>query len=109
MRSEGELPFYGEVVWLTADQGGRESGPPATPDGHDYAATAFVPPARLDDGLASFVLRVADRAAWRSHAQAGWLIVDNEGHQRVESGSVVVLTEGTRAVAYFHAQVVDEA
>ena len=108
MRLDGVLPFRGEVVWLTAEQGGRSSGPPPTPDHQDYAATAYVPPATLDDGLASFVLRVADRSAWRSEAEAAWLGSENEGVHWVRQGSVAVVTEGSRPVAYFHVrEVVD--
>lgn len=101
MRLPGPLPFRGEVIWLTAEQGGRRSGPPPTPEDQDYAATAFVPPASVQDGLASFVLRVSDRSAWRSAAEGAWLVVENEGRQRVDAGSIVVVTEGARPVAYF--------
>ena len=55
---QGHLPFEGEVVWLTPEQGGRSSGPPPTPAEQDYAATAFVPPRTVHTGLASFVMRV---------------------------------------------------
>jgi hypothetical protein len=41
---ERPLPFQGRVLWLTPQLGGRRSGPPATPAGDGYAATAFVPP-----------------------------------------------------------------
>jgi hypothetical protein len=102
VRIDGELPFQGEVVWLTRDQGGRSTGPPPTPPDQDYAATAYVPPASASDGLASFVIRVADRAAWRSTAAATWLVVENQGLHRVEPGTVVIVTEGSRPVAYFH-------
>jgi hypothetical protein len=102
VRLDGKLPFRGEVVWLTSEQGGRSSGPPPTPVGEDYAATAYVPPASSSDGLASIVLRVVDRNAWRSAATAGWLVAGNDGLQHVETGSVVVVTEGSRPVAYFH-------
>ncbi len=102
MRIDGDLPLRGEVVWLTHDQGGRSTGPPLTPPDQDYAATAYVPPATASDGLASFVIRAADRRAWRSVATASWLVVDNEGIQRVEPGTVVIVTEGSHRVAYFH-------
>jgi hypothetical protein len=65
MRIEGRLPLTGEIVWLTPEQGGRASGPPATPEDHDYAATAFVPPSTATTGLASFVVRVHDRTTSR--------------------------------------------
>jgi hypothetical protein len=99
VRLDGELPFRGEVVWLTSEQGGRSSGPPPTPAGADFAATAYVPPASASDGLASIVLRVEDRRAWRSAATARWLVVGDHGLQHVEPGSVVVGTEGSRPVA----------
>jgi hypothetical protein len=102
VRIDGELPFRGEVVWLTPEQGGRSTGPPPTPSMQDYAATAYVPPASGSGALASFVLRIADRTAWRSAATAGWLVAENAGQQSVEPGSVVVVTEGLRPVAYFH-------
>jgi hypothetical protein len=44
VRYQGHLPFEGEVIWLTPEQGGRNSGPPPTPREQDCAATAFVPP-----------------------------------------------------------------
>ena len=69
------LPFLGRIVWLTADQGGRPSGPPATPVDRDYATTAFVPPHTVETGLASFVLRVKDPGDWTSAARAGWLVL----------------------------------
>jgi hypothetical protein len=100
VRYHGHLAFEGEIAWLTPDQGGRASGPP-TPRGQDYAATAFVPPHTVQSGLASFVVRVEDRTAWRSRAFAGWLLVDNSGDQAVAPGTVIVVTEGPRPVAFF--------
>lgn len=107
MRLRAELPFHGYVTWLTAEQGGRDTGPPTTPEDQDFAATGFVPPSTLDVGLASFVLRAKDRSAWVSEADASWLVVPNEGLQEVRPGSVVVVTEGSRPVAYFHVRTVD--
>lgn len=103
MRYQGHLPFAGEVVWLTPQQGGRSSGPPPTPAEQDYAAIAFVPPQTVQTGLASFVMRVEDRTAWRSRAFAGWLLVANSGEQEVGPGTVIVVTEGARSVAFFRA------
>jgi hypothetical protein len=100
VRNHGHLPFEGEVIWLTPEQGGRASGPPPTPREQDYAATAFVPPHTVQGGLASFVVRVEDRMAWRSRAFAGWLLVDSAGDQAVVPGTVIVVTEGPRAVAF---------
>jgi hypothetical protein len=101
VRYRGHLPFEGEIIWLTPEQGGRASGPPPTPRGQDYAATAFVPPHTERSGLASFVVRVEDRTAWRSRGFAGWLVVDNSGDQAVAAGTVIVVTEGPRPVAFF--------
>ncbi|MFF0531141.1 hypothetical protein ACFYT3_22480 [Nocardia amikacinitolerans] len=80
MRSQGSLPIYGHIVWLTAEQGGRQSGPPDTPAGFEYVSTGYVPPYGGEE-LASFVLRVEDRTAWRSSATARWLAFDNVGAQ----------------------------
>lgn len=102
MKLDRSLPFRGDIVWLTEAQGGRASGPPATPIDQDYAATAFVPPATLNEGLASFVLRVEDRGAWRSEAKGDWLAVSNEGDHWIDVGTLVVVTEGPKVVAYFH-------
>jgi len=101
VRYRGHLPFEGEIIWLTPEQGGRASGPPPTPRGQDYAATAFVPPHTERSGLASFVVRVEDRTAWRSRGFAGWLVVDDSGDQAVAAGTVIVVTEGPRPVAFF--------
>src|SRR6476620_9859626 len=98
MRLDRTLHFHGHVVWLNREQGGRDSGPPPTPTDQDYAATGYVPPATADTGLASVVLRVQDRTAWRSEADAGWLAVDNVPPYRVSEGDVVVVTEGHREV-----------
>jgi hypothetical protein len=35
MRLDQELPFVGEIIWLTPEQGGRQSGPPPTPSDQD--------------------------------------------------------------------------
>jgi len=107
VRLDEPLPFHGYVVWLTREQGGRDSGPPPTPIDHDYAATGFVPPATLDSVLASVVLRVSDPAAWRSAADARWLVVDNVPPHRVSDGDIIGVTEGRRVVAYFHVASVD--
>jgi hypothetical protein len=92
-------PFKGQVIWLTPEQGGRNGGPP--PDPENYAQVAHVPPQTVASGTASFVLRGFDPTAMRSAAEGGWLLVENRGVQRVEPGAVIVVTEGTRVVAYF--------
>ena len=102
MRATRALPFNGRIVWLTREQGGRASGPPDTPADSDYVPTAFVPPESIESGIASFILRVDDRTAWSSQARGGWLAVENEWPHMVERGSVVVITERARLVAYFH-------
>lgn len=104
MRLNKVLPFRGHVVWLTPEQGGRSSGPPATPATDDYAATAFVPPGRAESELASFVLRVADLTAWVSAAEGAWLVDQDDACFDIRPGSVVVVTEGIKAVAYFHVE-----
>ena len=104
MRYQGHLPFEGEIIWLTPEQGGRASGPPTTSHEQDYTATAFVPPHTAESGLGSFVLRGMDRTAWRSRAFAGWLLVDNCGDQAVAPGTVLVVTEGSRQVAFFRVE-----
>jgi hypothetical protein len=38
----------------------------------------FVPPASIESGSASFILRVDDRTAWSSAASGGWLAVENQ-------------------------------
>jgi len=65
----------------------------------DYAHTAFVPPATVANGLASFALRNFEPGAWSSPAEGRWLVVENDGDQLVEPGTVVLLTEGPRVVA----------
>ena len=107
MRIDGPLPFHGYVVWLTREQGGRDTGPPPTPPDQDFAATGFVPPMNADTGLASVVLRVQDRKAWRSRADAAWLVVDNVPPHGAAEGDVIVVTEGRREVAYFHVEAID--
>lgn len=104
VKVEGPWRFAGRVVWLTPEQGGRSSGPPPVSAERDYAQTAFVPPHTVESGLASFVLRGFEDAAWTSTAEGRWLVVENDGDQLVEPGSVVVVTEGTRVVAYFHVE-----
>jgi hypothetical protein len=101
VKLDRDLPFRGEVIWLTPEQGGRKSGPPRTPADQDYVATAYVPPKTANDGLTSFILRVADRTAWRSEASGDWLAVANEGCFWIDEGALVVITEGPTAVAYF--------
>lgn len=105
MRYQLSLRFHGQITWLTEEQGGRKSGPPATPDGQDYAATGFVPPLTLQNGLASLVLRVKDRSEWQSQADASWLVPDSGSE--VVPGSVVLVTEGPKTVAFFVVESVD--
>jgi hypothetical protein len=104
MKVPGPWPFYGRVVWLTPEQGGRSIGPPRPSTEQDYAHTAFVPPHTADTGLASFSLRNFEHDAWTSAAEGRWLIVENVGDQLVEPGAVVVCTHGRRIVAYFHVE-----
>ena len=105
MPEAGKFPFRGSVIWLTPEQGGRTTGPPAPrPQWPYYAATAYVLPRTADTGLASFTLRNFDAGAWRSTAEGRWLAADAQGDQLVEPGSVIAVTEGVRVVAYFTVQ-----
>jgi hypothetical protein len=52
-------------------------------------------------------MRVSDRAAWRSAADARWLVVGNVPPHRVSEGDIIVVTEGRRVVAYFHVESMD--
>lgn len=79
-------------MWLTREQGGRVSGPSRTSVDQDSATPGYVPPATAETGLASVVLRAEDRAAWRSAADAGWLVVDSDGPYLVREGDVIVIT-----------------
>lgn len=93
------------MVWLTPEQGGRASGPPAPPADEDYASTAFVPPHTVETGLASFVLRGFEPGAWMSSAEGRWLVPENVAADRpIAPGTEVVITEGQRAVAHFHVE-----
>lgn len=100
----GSLSVRGTVVWLTPQQGGRVSGPPALDYDYDYTATAFLPPRTAADGQAGIALRGFAPGAWRSFAE-GFLVADeNTPVQHVWPGCVVVVTEGERAVAYFNVE-----
>lgn len=64
--------------------------------------TGYVPAHTAEDGLASFWLRDFLPGEWRSSATGWWMAVENAGAQEVRPGSVVIVTEGARTVAYFH-------
>jgi hypothetical protein len=98
------LRFHGTVVWLTEHQGGRRTGPPVPPAERDYAATGFVPPLTVDTGLVSLVVRTATPGAWRSTADAGWLVGEYRYPHEVAVGDVIVVTEGPKTVGYFHVE-----
>lgn len=101
MSSPPEFPFEGWLVWLTPDQGGRASGPPEPRDvWPHYAANAFVPPDGVD-ATASFVLKDFEPGAWKTRAVGCWLVPDNPDVPWVEPGSLIVVTEGPKPVAYF--------
>lgn len=96
------FPFRGSVVWLTPDQGGRSTGPPAPRDAWPYyAANGYVPPATAETGLVSLVVRGFTAGNWRSVAEACWLVPDNPSLPRVEVGSVLVVSEGPKPVGFF--------
>ena len=68
------FPYLGEVIWLTAEQGGRSKGiPPAMPT---YRHLASIPPADPGTACGSFVLRGWDPTRWRSEAEGMWLYGD---------------------------------
>jgi hypothetical protein len=102
MRASEWLPLHGQVLWLTKEQGGRDSGPPLAPADQDFAATGLVPPATPATELASVVLRVEDRTAWRSKTDAGWLVIDNQPPHQVGPDAVIVVPEGRPTCAYLH-------
>jgi hypothetical protein len=105
MADAGEFPFRGSVIWLTPEQGGCKTGPPAPlPAWPYYAATAYVPPHTADTGLASFILRNFEAGTWRSCAEGRWLVTDPQSDQMVRPGTVIGVTEGPRVVAYFTVQ-----
>ena len=101
------LPFHGTVVWLTAEHGGRRTGPPVLPAGRDYAANGFVPPLTAQTGLASLVIRAGTADAWRSAADAGWLVREYQYPREVQVGDTIIVTEGSTVVGYFHVESVD--
>lgn len=108
VRLPERAPFAGRVVWLTPEQGGRTSGPPAVVEHTDYVANGFVPPATFESGGASFVLAGFRPRAWVSPARGSWLVLPNEGPQLVRPGGLVVVTEGpVHVVAYFHVESVN--
>jgi len=98
------LRFHGIVVWLNEGQGGRRTGPPVPLPERDYAANGFVPPLTVDTGLASLVVRPTTPGAWRSAADAGWLVGDYRYPHDITAGDVIVVTEGPTIVAYLHVE-----
>ncbi len=101
------LRFHGTVVWLTEEQGGRRTGPPVPTGDRDYAATGFVPPLTVMTGLASLVVRPMEPGAWRSPADAGWVVGNFRYPHQMVAGDVIVVTEGPQSVGYFHFESVD--
>ncbi|WP_328998517.1 hypothetical protein OHA18_29195 [Kribbella sp. NBC_00709] len=94
----GSLAVRGTVLWLTPQQGGRVSGPPAPDYDYDYTATAYLPPRTPDDGQAGIALRRFAPSAWRTPAEG--ILVPAKGNraQQVIPGCIVVITEGVRPV-----------
>ena len=101
------LPFTGEILWLSAEQGSRAAGPPWELAGQDYVATAFLPPAVIELGLVPIVVRGYEPGAWRSTATAGWLTHDGTGPSGVRAGSMIVITEKSTRVGYFSVTAVE--
>jgi hypothetical protein len=105
--SPREFSFEGWLVWLTPEQGGRVSGPPESRDTWPhYAANAFVPPDGVE-ATASFVLKDFESGAWKSRAKGCWLVPDDPDQPWVEPGTVIVVTEGPKPVAYFTVDTAD--
>jgi hypothetical protein len=103
MVKKGEpWPYRGRVVWLTAEQGGRPSVPQLS--GRPYAVLGFVPPATALTGSYSFYLWGWDPAALTSAAEGAWLFAENAGDRPVVPGTVIVVTEVHKIVAYFHVE-----
>jgi hypothetical protein len=103
-------PYRGTLVWLTSEEGGRQSGPARPTSERDfYATTAFVPPHTSGTTQATFVLRGFDPGRMSSPAEARWLMPGLGEFQTIEPGTIVVVTEGSRTVARFHVEAVDEA
>jgi hypothetical protein len=99
--AERSLDFAGWIVWLTPEQGARRDGPPEPRQvWPHYSANGYVPPDGVATGLASLVVRGLDRGAWRSPAEACWLVGDNSNQPWVEVGTVIVVAEGPRPVGF---------
>ena len=98
MEITGDFPIHGTLRWLRPDEGGRHTGVPATPPDQVYAATGFVPPADITDGLASILIDRDHHTAWEVAARARWLV--DEHAPTVQPGDVIVITEGPRIVAH---------
>lgn len=97
------LRFHGTVVGLTAEQGGRRSGPPTAPPDRNYAANGFVPPLTVVTRLASLVVP-ATPDAWRSTSDAGWLVGDHQYPHDGAPNDVIVVTEDPTTVGYFYVE-----
>ena len=94
----GSIAVRGTVVWLTPQQGGRVSGPPAPDYDYDYTATAYLPPRTAEDGQAGIALQRFAPGAWRTPVEG--ILVPGKGHraQQVVPGCIIVITEGVRPV-----------
>jgi hypothetical protein len=72
--------------------------PPVPVPAQDYAANGLVPPLSADTGLASLVVRPATPGAWRSAADAAWLVGDYRYPHDVAAGDVIVVADGLTIV-----------
>jgi hypothetical protein len=98
MRDVGSLLFHGQVVLAYGGAGRATFGPPATPDDQVCAVAGFVPPATVETGLASLVLRWLTARCGGSAPDAGWLAVANVPPHRADEGDILVIKEGCRVV-----------
>lgn len=105
----GSIALRGTVVWLTPEQGGRAAGPPVPDFDYDYTATAYVPPRSPDSGQAGIALRRFAPNAWRSAAEGLMVAGPDLSTQHVWHGCIVVITEGTRPVAYFTVEEIESS
>jgi hypothetical protein len=108
MSLDRHLPFIGRLVWLIPEQGGRASGPASESTRTPYAPNAYVPPDTVTTGIWSVLVDPETSGALTTSARVGWLVKEDVGQPTVVPGTVMVITEGTQEVAYFHVSRVDQ-
>ena len=73
---------------------GIAPGPPVASPKRDDEANGFVPPLTVHTGLASLVIRPGSPGSWRSTADVGWLVDNQQYPHKVRRGCVIVVTQG---------------